>query len=104
MLKHSDVENFEKDVLTSEKVTLVDFFATWCGPCKMLGPILEEIAKERDDFDIVKVDIDDNKDLAYKYEIEVVPTMIILKNGEVMQEVEGLYDKEDIIKMISKYL
>lgn len=104
MLKHADIKNFEYEVLKSPKIVLVDFFATWCGPCKMLGPILETISSKRDDFDIIKIDIDENNELAYKYGIQVVPTMIIFKNGEIKETIEGLYDEKDIIAMVEKHL
>ena len=81
MLKHVNLEDFEEEVLNSSKVILVDFFATWCGPCKMLSPILEEISEIKENFDIAKIDIDENTELAEKYGIESVPTMIIFKDG-----------------------
>ena len=84
MLKHINEDNFKTEVLESEKVTLVDFFATWCGPCQMLAPVLEKISNSRANFDIAKIDIDQLPDLAVEYGVEVVPTMVIFKNGKVM--------------------
>ena len=104
MIKHINSDNFESEVLNSKKVTLVDFFVFWCGPCKMLAPVLEEIANSRDDFDIAKVNVDEAGKLASDYEIEVVPTMIIFKNGQVMEQFEGFYEKNDIIKLVEKYM
>lgn len=103
MLKHFK-EDFKKEVLESEKVTLVDFFAQWCGPCKMLSPVLEEIAKETDKFDIVKIDIDQNRDLAIDSEVEVVPTMVLFKNGKPVERVEGLISKSQILELVNKHI
>lgn len=103
MLKKVSKENFESEVLKSDKVILVDFYATWCGPCQMLGPILEEIVGETQDFDIAKINIDENQELAIKNEIEVVPTMLIYKNGQVVERVEGLLSKKEILNKMEKY-
>ena len=84
MLKYVDENNFENEILEGKKVILVDFFATWCGPCQILGPILEKIGDSRADFDIAKVDVDKAQKLAIKYGIEVVPTMLIFKDGKVV--------------------
>ena len=103
MLKKVSKENFELEVLKSNKVILVDFYATWCGPCQMLGPILEEIAGEIQNFDIAKINIDENQELAIENEIEVVPTMLIYKNGQVVERVEGLLSKSQILNKMEKY-
>lgn len=103
MLKKVSKENFESEVLKLDKVILVDFYATWCGPCQMLGPILEEIAGEKQDFDIAKINIDENQELAIENEIEVVPTMLIYKNGQVVERVEGLLSKSQILNKMEKY-
>lgn len=92
-------EEFEEKVLKNENKVLVDFFATWCGPCKMQGPILEEVKEENKNIEIVKVDIDKNKDLALKYNIMSVPTLKLFQNGEIIKEVLGLHSKEDIIEL-----
>ena len=104
MLKHINKEEFNDIVLKSDKVVLVDFFATWCGPCKMLAPVLEKISKTTTDFDIAKIDIDDNQELAYEYGVEVVPTLIVFKNGEIVGRMEGYLDENSIISEMSKYL
>ena len=103
MLKHIK-GNFENEVLKSEKPVLVDFFATWCGPCNMVAPILEKIGKERNDFDIAKVDIDESLELAEEYDIQVVPTMLLFKNGNVVGTSVGAMPEEEIIKFVKKYL
>ena len=104
MLKHVDENNFEKEIIDAKKVILVDFFATWCGPCQILGPILERIGNSRAEFDIAKVDVDQAQELAIKYGIEVVPTMLIFKDGQVMQKLEGVRSEEEIVSEFSKYM
>lgn len=103
MLKHIK-DNFENEVLKSEKPVLVDFFATWCGPCNMVAPILEKIGNERGDFDIAKVDIDELLELAEEYDIQVVPTMLLFKNGNIVGTSVGAMPEEEIIKFVEKYL
>ena len=104
MLKHINKDEFENEILKADKAVLVDFFATWCGPCRSLGPVLEKISTSRIDFDIAKVDIDENQELAYQYGIEVVPTMVIFKNGAVVGRMEGYLDENAIVSEMSKYL
>ncbi len=104
MLKHVNQENFESEVLKSKTPILVDFFATWCGPCRMLGPVLEKISNSRAGFDIAKVDIDGARDLALKYGIEVVPTMIIFKDGRPLNRMEGFMSENEIVSEMSKYI
>ena len=104
MLKHVDENNFKKEIIDAKKVILVDFFATWCGPCQLLGPILEKISNSRAEFDIAKVDVDQAQELAIKYGIEVVPTMLIFKDGQVMQTLEGVRSEEEIVSEVSKYM
>lgn len=104
MLKHINTDNFENEVLKSEKIVLVDFFATWCGPCQMLAPVLELISKEQNNFDIAKIDVDEAQELAIAHEIQVVPTMVVFKNGNVVDRMEGFYDKQEIVSKVSKYV
>lgn len=88
-------KNFNEEVLQSEKPVLVDFWATWCGPCQMLGPIIEELSKEMGDkVKIVKLEVDSNPETAEKYEIMSVPSLKIFKNGKVVKEFAGLQNKE----------
>ena len=103
MLKQVN-ENFENDVLKNGKPVLVDFFATWCGPCSMVAPILEKIGKEREDFDIAKIDIDQNTEIAEKYDIQLVPTMLLFKNGEIVGQSVGALPENEIIKFVEKHL
>ncbi len=103
MLLHSNQENFNNAVINSHKLVLVDFFATWCGPCQMLAPVLEELSNSDNSFDIVKIDIDSNTDLAVQYDIEAVPTLVIFKNGKELDRTMGFIDKHELINFISKY-
>lgn len=94
-------ENFEEEVLKSEKPVLVDFWATWCGPCKMLAPVISEIAEEYEGkVKVGKVNIDNEKELAVRYQISSIPTLMLFKNGEVMNMSVGFRPKSDIEKMI----
>lgn len=94
-------ENFEKEVLNSEVPVLVDFFATWCGPCKMMSPIVEELSKEMEGkAKVYKVDTDEEQALAIKYGIMSIPTFIVFKNGKVVNTVVGMRDKEELIKLL----
>ena len=104
MLKHIDENNFKKEVLEAKGVVLVDFFATWCGPCQMLGSVLEKIANSRAEFDIAKIDVDQMPELAVEYGVEVVPTMVIFKDGKVMKTMEGCRSENEIIEEVSKYM
>ena len=96
---HANVENF--DNLISNDVVLVDFFATWCGPCKMLSPILEEMANERSSVKIVKVDIDESMDLARRYGIMSVPTLLLFKDGKLISQTTGFMPKTDLENWIN---
>ena len=90
-------ENFEEEVLKSEKTVLVDMYATWCGPCKMQSPIIDKIADEQGDkIKVAKIDIDEAPEIAEKYGVMSIPTLLIIKNGEVAKQFVGLTKKEDI--------
>ena len=86
--------NFQAEVLESEKPVLVDFWAPWCGPCRVVHPILEEMAVERDDIRIVSLNVDENQDTASTYEVLSIPTMLLFKQGEVAQRIVGAMPKK----------
>ena len=92
--------NFEETVLKNEKTVLLDFWATWCGPCRMIAPIVEEIANERDDITVGKVNVDEERELAKKFGIMSIPTLIILKGGEVVNTGIGYMPKEQILALL----
>lgn len=92
------------NIINSEKPVLVDFFADWCGPCKMLAPILKEVKDELgDSIKIVKIDVDKNQPLSAKYQVRGVPTMILFKNGEQLWRQSGVLQKNDLISVINSY-
>jgi len=93
-------ENFEKEVLKSEKTVLVDFYADWCGPCKMMSPIVEKIANESTDLKVGKVNIDEEETLAIQYGVMSIPTFIVVKNGEVVNKVVGAVSKSELENLI----
>jgi len=103
MLKHVNNKEFEQEVLKNSKPVLVDFYADWCGPCKMVAPVLEKIGREHTEFEIVKVNVDENQDLAIKYGVMSIPTMIVFKDGEAIDGMVGFSDEEAIINMIKKH-
>lgn len=96
-----NLEEFNDLVIENKKTVLVDFFATWCGPCKMLTPILDEVEKEKtNDVEICKVDVDQSFDLAKSYGVMSVPTLILFKNGEEVERAIGLKNKDFITNLI----
>ena len=89
-------EEFTDKVLNSEKKVLVDFFADWCGPCRMLSPIIEEIAKENDDYEFVKVNVDDCPEVSRKYGVMSIPTLIVFENGEEKNKTLGFHSLDEV--------
>ncbi|MCL9809800.1 thioredoxin [Flavobacterium luminosum] len=90
-----------QNIIDSEKPVLIDFFATWCGPCQMLGPILQEVkASLGDRVSIIKIDVDKNQELAAKYQVRGVPTMMLFQQGKPLWRQSGVLSKEEIIKTI----
>lgn len=94
-------QNFNEVVCSNEPV-LVDFWATWCGPCRMLAPTIESVAQKEDGYKVAKLNVDDEEALAVKYGIEVIPTLLIFKNGEVVNKSVGLVSESDILKMLEQ--
>ncbi len=93
---------FESEVIKSQTPVLVDFWAPWCGPCKILGPVLEELASETDRVKFVKVNVDENQDLAQKYEVMSIPTIFLFKNGEIIDSFLGTLGKNDLIAKLDQ--
>lgn len=97
---HITKDNFEEEVLNSEGTVLVDFWATWCGPCKMLAPILDEVAAERPDVKVCKIDVDEQPELASRYGIMSIPTLMVVKEGSIVSQSTGARPKAQILGML----
>lgn len=92
--------NFQNEVVNSNKPVLLDFWAPWCGPCRMVVPIVEEIAKERSDIMVGKVNVDEQPELANQFRIMSIPTLVVMKDGKVINRVTGAKSKSDILAML----
>ena len=94
-------DNFDEEVLKANETVIVDFYADWCGPCKMMSPIIDEIAEELPEVKVGKVNVDDNQDLAMQYNVMSIPTILIIKNGEVQKSFVGVQDKNKILNELN---
>ncbi len=100
-IKNLSFDNFDNEISSSNLPVLVDFWAEWCGPCKSLGPILEEISNDlKDQLKVVKVNLDENQDLAMKYSIRSIPTLLLFKEGELIDTKVGLLPKSDLVEWL----
>ena len=104
MVKEINIDNFEDEVTKNSVVTVVDFFANWCGPCRKLSPILEEVESELSGVKFSKINTDENIDVAREYQVSGLPTLLVFKNGEVVERLVGLMPKSSIITNIEKHL
>ena len=93
-------ENFEAEVLNSDKPVLLDFFATWCGPCRMVGPILEEIAQENESIKVCKIDVDQDPELANRFKVSSIPLLVVMQDGKVVNQALGTKPKDQILKLL----
>ena len=97
---HINNQNFHEEVMNSEKPVLVDFWAPWCGPCRMVGPIIDEIASEHPEYKVVKVNVDEEVELASRFRVVSIPTLMVMKNGQIVDQSVGARPKNQILAML----
>ena len=97
---HVTKDNFQQEVLESSKPVLLDFWAAWCMPCRMLSPILDEIAEETDEFKVCKINVDEEGDLALQFKVMSIPTLVVVKNGEEVNRSLGVIPKDDVLDLM----
>ena len=96
---HINKDNFHQEVMASEKPVLLDFWAPWCGPCRMLAPILDQVAQERGDIKVAKVNVDEEPELASRFRVYSIPTLAVLKNGQLVEQMVGARPKHQILNL-----
>ena len=101
-IMHVTKNNFQEEVIQIDRPVLLDFWANWCGPCRMVGPVVEEIAQERPDVKVGKIDVDEQRELAAAFQIMSIPTLVVMQDGKVTQQVVGLRPKEQILAMLDR--
>ncbi len=97
---HVTKDTFQSEVVESTKPVLIDFWASWCAPCRMLSPILDEIAEETDEFKICKINVDEEGDLAMQFKVMSIPTLVVMKNGEEVNRSLGVIPKDDVLDLM----
>ena len=97
---HITKDTFQAEVLESEKTVLLDFWATWCGPCRMIGPVLEEVAQEREDVKVCKIDVDQEPELAKQFQIMSIPTLIVMEKGKIINQALGAMPKNSVLALL----
>lgn len=97
---HITKENFQTEVMESDKTVLLDFWATWCGPCRMIAPVLEEVAQEREDVKVCKIDVDKEPELAQQFQIMSIPTLIVMEQGRVVNKALGAMPKNSVLALL----
>ena len=97
---HVNKNSFQNEVLNSEKPVLLDFWAPWCGPCRMVSPVVDEIASERSDIKVVKINVDEEQELAMQFGVMSIPTLVVMKNGKIVNQVTGARPKAQILAML----
>lgn len=97
---HITKENFEEEVLRSDRPVLIDFWATWCGPCRMIAPVIEEIAQEREDIKVCKINVDDEPELANTFRIMSIPTLVVMEQGQEKTRSLGARPKEAVLALL----
>ena len=95
-----NIDNFEKEVLNSDKKVLLDFWAPWCGPCRMVVPLVEQIAQERSDIKVGKINVDENPELVRQFGITSIPTLVVMEKGQIVNEAKGAMPKKAILNLL----